>query len=116
MTVDPLDIEDTSDWLGCPTELETITHYKLMLENEVQELNLQLRTARENIFGLVKMYDEASVQRDEAMSNLREQSGQLAKVRKELYDLGISARGYKREADQLRGMLNTLTPQTKTII
>lgn len=31
-----------------------------MLENEVQELNLQLRTARENIFGLVKMYDAAS--------------------------------------------------------
>ncbi|MGE8185915.1 hypothetical protein [Pseudomonas sp. NPDC086278] len=60
MAVEPSDIEDTSDWLGCPTELETITHYKLMLENEVQELNLQLRSARENIFGLVKMYDAAS--------------------------------------------------------
>jgi len=46
MTVDPLDIEDTSDWLGCPTELETITHYKLILENEVQELTAQLRKAR----------------------------------------------------------------------
>jgi len=56
MTVDPLDIEDTSDWLGCPTELETITHYKLMLENEVQELTLQLRKAREDIFGLVEMH------------------------------------------------------------
>lgn len=47
--MDPLDIEDTSDWLGCPTELETLTHYKQMLENEVQELTLQLRKARENI-------------------------------------------------------------------
>jgi hypothetical protein len=114
--VDPLDIEDTSDWLGCPTERETITHYKLMLENEVQELNLQLRSARENIFGLVQMYDEASAQRDIAMSNLRERSGQLAKVRKELYDLDIAARGYKREADRLRGILDGITPKPKTII
>ena len=114
--MDPLDIEDASDWLGCPTELETITHYKLMLENEVQELNLQLRTARENIFGLMKMYDDASTQRDEAMRNLRERSGQLAKVRKELYDLDIAARGYKREAEKLRGILNGITPQPKTIL
>lgn len=56
MPVDPLDIEDASDWLGCPTELETITHYKFMLENEVQELTLQLRKAREDIFGLVQMH------------------------------------------------------------
>ena len=116
MTVDPLDIEDTSGWLGCPTELETITHYKQMLENEVQELNLQLRAARENIFGLVQMYDQASAQRDEAMRNLRERSGQLAKVRKELYDLDIAARGYKREAEQLRGILDGITPQPKTIL
>jgi len=33
MTVDPLDIEDTSDWLVSLTELESITYYKLMLEN-----------------------------------------------------------------------------------
>ncbi|MEB0226238.1 hypothetical protein [Pseudomonas sp. 10S4] len=52
MTVDPLDIEDTSDWLGCPTELETAAHYNRMLENEAQELTLQLRKAREDIFGL----------------------------------------------------------------
>jgi hypothetical protein len=116
MTVDPLDIEDTSDWLGCPTELETITHYNRMLENEVQELNLQLRTARENIFGLVKMYDEASAQRDEAMSNLRERSGQLSIVRKQLYDLDISARFHQREADRLRGILDGLIPHPRTIV
>lgn len=68
--MDPLDIEDTSDWLGCPTELETITHYNRMLENEVQELNLQLRTARENIFGLVKMYGEACGERDSLRAEL----------------------------------------------
>ena len=56
--MEPYEIENTSDWLGCPTELETFTHYLRMLENEVQELTLQLRKAQENIFGLVQMYDE----------------------------------------------------------
>ncbi|MGB6213677.1 hypothetical protein [Pseudomonas mandelii] len=74
--MDPYEIEDTSDWLGCPTELETCHHYLRLLENEVQELNLQLRSSRETIFGLVKMYDDASAQRDETMSNLRERSGE----------------------------------------
>lgn len=75
--MDPYEIEDTSDWLGCPTELETITHYKLMLENEVQELTAQLRKARQDIFGLVKMHGEASAERD----SLR---AELAKVKADL--------------------------------
>ena len=115
-TVDPLEIEDTSDWLGCPTELETCTRYLRILENEVQELNQQLRTARENIFGLVQMYTEASAQRDEAMRNLRERAGELAVARKQLYDLDISARGHKREADRLRGMLDGLIDHPTTIV
>jgi len=114
--VDPLEIEDTSDWLGCPTELETCTRYLRILENEVQELNQQLRTARENIFGLVQMYTEASAQRDEAMRNLRERAGELAVARKQLYDLDISARGHKREADRLRGMLDGLIDHPTTIV
>ena len=51
--MDPYEIEDTSDWLGTPTELETFKHYLAMVENEVQELTLQRRKAREDIFGLV---------------------------------------------------------------
>lgn len=76
--VDPLDIEDTSDWLGSPTELETITHYKLMLENEVQELTLQLRKAREDIFGLVQMHGEASVERDALRAELAKAQTELS--------------------------------------
>lgn len=114
--MDPYEIEDTSDWLGCPTELETCRHYLRMLENEVQELNLQLRKAREDIFGLVDMYTEAGVQRDEAMRNLRERSSQLATARKELYDLDLIARGNKREADRLRGILDGLIDRPKTIV
>lgn len=54
--MDPLDIEDTTDWLGCPTPLEMYKHSCLMLENEVQELTTQLRKARQDIFGLVEMH------------------------------------------------------------
>lgn len=114
--MDPLDIEDTSDWLGSPTELETITHYKLILENEVQELTLQLRKAREDIFGLIQMHADAIAQRDEAMATLRSRSGESAGLRKQLYDLDISARFHQREAERLRGILDGLTPQPKTII
>lgn len=50
-----MDIEDTADWLGIPTPLETCKQQILLLENEVAELNLQLRASRENIFKLVNM-------------------------------------------------------------
>ncbi|CAI8791308.1 Biogenesis of lysosome-related organelles complex 1 subunit 7 [Pseudomonas sp. IT-P253] len=114
--MDSYEIEDTSDWLGCPTPLETCRHYLRMLENEVQELTLQLRKAREDIFGLVQMYGEAGAQRDEAMKNLRERSGQLATVRKQLYDLDLIERGNKREAERLRDMLDGLIDRPKTIV
>lgn len=54
--MDPLDIEETDDWLGCPTPLEMYKHSCHMLENEVQELTTQLRKARQDIFGLVEMH------------------------------------------------------------
>lgn len=114
--MDRYEIEDTDDWLGSPTPLETCRHSLRIYENEVQELTLQLRQAREKIFKLVEMHTEAISQRDEAMANLRERSGESAKLRKQLYDLDISARGHQREADRLRKMLEGLMPQTKTVI
>jgi chromosome segregation ATPase len=114
--VDSLEIEDTSDWLGCPTPIETCRHQLRMLENEVEELTLQLRQARQNIFKLVEMHTEAISQRDEAMGNLRSRSGEAAALRKQLYDLDISARGHQREAERLRGILDGLSPQPRTVI
>lgn len=64
------EIEDTSDWLGCPTELETCRHFLRMTENEVQELTLQLRKAREDIFGLVQMHADVSRERDQLRTEL----------------------------------------------
>ena len=63
--MDPYEIEDTSDWLGTPTELETCRQFLLMLENEVQELTSQLRKARQDVFGLVQMHAEVSKERDQ---------------------------------------------------
>lgn len=114
--MDPYEIEDTSDWLGNPTPLETCRHQLRMYENEFEELNLQLRQAREKIFQLVEMHTEAVQQRDEAMANLRAKSGESATLRKQLYDQHISARSYQREAERLRGILDGLITQPKTII
>ncbi len=50
----PID-EDTSAWLGCPTPLEMYRQHGRLLENEIQELNLQLRKARADVFGISQM-------------------------------------------------------------
>lgn len=78
--MDPLEIEDTSDWLGCPTELETCRQYLRMLENEVQELTLQSRKAREDIFGLVQMHADVSKERDQLRSELFKARSDLAEA------------------------------------
>jgi uncharacterized coiled-coil DUF342 family protein len=87
MTVDPLEIEDTSDWLGCPTELETCRHYLRMLENEVQELTLQLRKAREDIFGLVEMHSDVSKERDQLRAELIKTRTDLADSNRRASDI-----------------------------
>jgi hypothetical protein len=96
--MDPHEIEDNDDWLGSPTPLETCRHQLRMYENEFEELNLQLRNAREQIFKLVEMHTEAIKQRDEAMANLRSRSDEAATRREQLCELDISARGHQLDA------------------
>ncbi len=62
--VDSLYIEDTDDWLGCPTPLETCRQKLRLYENEFEELNRQLREERERIFKLVEMNTETNKDRD----------------------------------------------------
>ena len=114
--MDPHEIEDTDESLGSPTPLETCRHQLRMYENEFEELNLLLRQERERIFKLVQMHAEAIHQRDEAMSTLREKAAETAKLRRRLDDLNITSRRHLSEANELRGILNGLTPETKTII
>ena len=84
MTVDPYEIEDTSDWLGSPSRLETVKHYASMLEEDIQDLKRQLQGAKENISSLVEMNDQltAELQRKRKwMANLEaETTAQLAEI------------------------------------
>ncbi|MGP6423930.1 hypothetical protein [Pseudomonas pharyngis] len=114
--MDPLDIEDTDDWLGCPTPLETCRQQLRLYENEFEELNRQLREERERIFKLVEMHSEVVRQRDEHMATLREKAAETANIRRQIYHLEISERGSKREVERLRQILNGMTPQPKTIL
>ena len=85
--MDPYDIEDTSDWLGCPTELETCRYFLRMTENEVQELTLQLRKAREDIFCLVQMHAEVSKERDLLRTELTRAKTELADSNRRATDI-----------------------------
>ena len=68
--MDPSDIENTDDWLGCPTPLETCRHQLALYENEFEELNLQLQQSRERIFKLVEMHAAASAECETLRSQL----------------------------------------------
>lgn len=85
MTVDPYEIEDTSDWLGSPTRLETVKHYASMLEEDIQDLKRQLQMAKENISRLVEMNDQLSAELQKKrtwMANLEaETTEQLSEIR-----------------------------------
>ena len=85
VAVDPYEIEDTSDWQGSPTRLETVKHYASMLEEDVQDLKRQLQAAKENISSLVEMNDQLSAELQKKrvwMANLEaETTDQLGQIR-----------------------------------
>ena len=82
--MDPYEIEDTSEWLGTPTRLETVKHYASMLEEDIQDLKRQLQAAKDNVASLVAMNDQlsAELQKNRAwMANLEaETTEQLAEI------------------------------------
>jgi chromosome segregation ATPase len=83
--LDPYEIEDTNDWLGSPTRLETVKHYASMLEEDVKDLKRQLQVAKENISTLVEMNDQLSAELQKKrvwMANLEaETTDQLGQIR-----------------------------------
>lgn len=97
--------DETCGWLGLPTPLEMYQQHCLLLENEIQELNGQLRKAREDIFGLVSMLGQAQAKKDEFASYLRKRGAEAAAMRKEIDRLTTAANSNRREADELREKL-----------
>ncbi|MCY1256112.1 hypothetical protein D9M68_51240 [compost metagenome] len=98
--MDPYEIEDTSDWLGCPTPLDTCRHQLRMLENEIQELTLQLRQAREKIFKLVEIHAEASGERDALRSQLTGAKAEISHLRDDNSELSGTVRSLLLVSDQ----------------
>jgi chromosome segregation ATPase len=85
--MDPYEIEDTSDWLGNPTPLETCRHQLRMYENEFEELTLQLRQAREKIFKLVEMHAEMASERDALRAQIASAKTEAAEANRRATDI-----------------------------
>lgn len=98
--MDPYEIEDTSEWLGCPTPLETCRHQLRMLENEIAELTLQLRQARENIFKLVEMHTDVAGERDTLRSQLAAAKADESRLHGENSELSSQVRSLLLVSDQ----------------
>jgi regulator of replication initiation timing len=85
--VDPLYIEDTDDWLGNPTPLETCRHQLRMYENEFEALTLKLDRALANIEGLVRDNDALRLERDSLKSKLQYAEGGLLSEKRRFADV-----------------------------
>lgn len=87
-----------------------------LLENAIQELNLQLRKARADIFRLVATLAEAQAKKDEFAGYLKQHGAEAEVTMKQIASLTTSGRISMREAKRLRGMLNDLMPRPNTIV
>lgn len=85
--MDPLYIEDTDDWLGTPTSLETCRHQIRMYENEFEALTLKLERALANIEGLVRDNDALTQERNSLRAKLQYAEGDLLSERQRFADV-----------------------------
>ncbi|PIF52356.1 hypothetical protein CLU80_4829 [Pseudomonas sp. 29] len=85
--MDSFDIENTDDWLGCPTPLETCRPQLALYENEFEELNLQLRQSREQIFELVEMHPAVAIERDQLRTQLAAARSEAADANRKATDI-----------------------------
>lgn len=110
------DDEDTLGWLGLPTRLQMYRQHCRLLENEIQELNLQLRKARADVFGISQMLLETQAKNIEFAGYLRECGAEAAAMRKQISDLTTSANVSQREADGVRRIVSEMRPRPTTIV
>lgn len=85
--MDPLYIEDTDDWLGNPSSLETCRHQLRMYENEFEALTLKLDRALENIEGLVSDNDALTQERNSLRAKLQTTESDLLSERRRFSDV-----------------------------
>lgn len=97
--------EETCEWLGLPTPLEMYKQHCLILENEIQELNLQLRKSRADVFCISQTLLEVQDKNSEFAGYLRQRGAEAASMRKQIADLKISESAKKNELLKLRKRL-----------
>ncbi|POA40743.1 hypothetical protein [Pseudomonas sp. GW456-12-1-14-TSB6] len=90
--MDPLYIEETDNWLGCPTPLETCRHQIALYENEFEELNRQLREERERIFKLVEINTEIGKDRDAQRKQLLASQADVVRLQSQTTELSSQLR------------------------
>jgi len=108
--------DDTLGWLGLPSPLQMYRQHCRLLENEIQELNAQLRKARADVFGISQMLLETQAKNSEFAGYLRERGAEAAAMRKQISDLTTSNYVNKREAEELRRLVNEMRPRPTTIV
>lgn len=75
--------EETCEWVGLPSPLEMYKHHAALLEDEIAELHLQLRKARDNVRGLVQMSDELATGKAIAETALKKALADVGKLNQE---------------------------------
>ncbi|MGY2285146.1 hypothetical protein [Pseudomonas gingeri] len=79
--------EEDFGFLGFPSPEEMLKQHIVLLQNEIDELNQQLRAGRENAFKLVEMLSKAQADRDSVGARLRQTSGEANLLRQKVRDL-----------------------------
>lgn len=102
---------DQIDWLKCLILLrKTYRQFLRMYENEVQELNLQLqlqlRKAREDIFGLVQMHAEVSKERDQLRVELAKAKAEVLRLQGQTTEMSGKLRGLANVTAQNQHLFN----------
>lgn len=110
------DDDDTLGWLGLPTPLQMYRQHCRLLENEIQELNLQLRKAREDVFGISQMLLATEAKNTEFAGYLRQRGGEAAEMRKQINTLTTSLGASQSEVEGLRRIVNEMRPRPTTIV
>ena len=108
--------EDTCGWLGLPSSLEMYRQHCRLLENEIQELNLQLRKARADVFGISQMLLETQAKNAEFAGYLRQRGVEAAEMRKQIDILTTALNSSRRDTETLKRVVNEMRPQPTTIV
>ena len=102
--------------VGFPTPLQMYRQHCRLLENEIQDLNVQLRKAREDVFGISQMLLATQAKSAEFAGYLRQRGSEAAEMRKQIDTLTTSLRVSQREAEGLKQIVNEMRPRPTTIV